>query len=160
MDTYGLPVVVTNCSNNYGPYQFPEKVIPLFVTNLIDGGTVPLYGEGTNVRDWLHVDDHCRGIALALLLTCGAAAELRAAMAAPPQALPNALATAPVHSKASANAVLPVAVGPAMAKPAHCGCSSIGGAWFTMPLHQSPSGQRQHRAPKSHTMRQDRKSVV
>ena len=64
--THELPVCVTRCSNNYGPYQFPEKVIPLFVTNLIDGGTVPLYGEGTNVRDWLHVDDHCRGIHLVL----------------------------------------------------------------------------------------------
>lgn len=64
--THGLDVVVTRCSNNYGPYQFPEKVIPLFVTNLIDGGTVPLYGDGLNVRDWLHVDDHCRGIALVL----------------------------------------------------------------------------------------------
>ena len=59
--THGLPVCVTRCSNNYGPYQFPEKVIPLFVTNLMDGGTVPLYGDGANVRDWLHVDDHCRG---------------------------------------------------------------------------------------------------
>jgi dTDP-glucose 4,6-dehydratase len=64
--THHLDVVVTRCSNNYGPYQFPEKVIPLFVTNLIDGGTVPLYGDGLNVRDWLHVDDHCRGIALVL----------------------------------------------------------------------------------------------
>jgi dTDP-glucose 4,6-dehydratase len=62
--THGLPVTVTRCSNNYGPYQFPEKVIPLFVTNLLDGGTVPLYGDGRNVRDWLHVDDHCRGIEL------------------------------------------------------------------------------------------------
>lgn len=60
--TYGLPVSTTRCSNNYGPYQFPEKVIPLFVTNLIDGLKVPLYGDGLNVRDWLHVDDHCRGI--------------------------------------------------------------------------------------------------
>ncbi|MEI8080283.1 MAG: dTDP-glucose 4,6-dehydratase [Actinomycetes bacterium] len=64
--TYGMNVVITRCSNNYGPYQFPEKVIPLFVTNLIDGGTVPLYGDGLNIRDWLHVDDHCRGIALVL----------------------------------------------------------------------------------------------
>jgi dTDP-glucose 4,6-dehydratase len=64
--TYGLDVVITRCSNNYGPYQFPEKIIPLFVTNLIDGLQVPLYGDGLNVRDWLHVDDHCRGIALAL----------------------------------------------------------------------------------------------
>ena len=64
--THGLDVVVTRCSNNYGPYQFPEKVIPLFVTNLIDGGTVPLYGDGLNVRDWLHVDDHCHGIGLVL----------------------------------------------------------------------------------------------
>jgi dTDP-glucose 4,6-dehydratase len=64
--TYGLNISVTRCSNNYGPFQFPEKVIPLFVTNLIDGQNVPLYGDGLNVRDWLHVDDHCRGIQLAL----------------------------------------------------------------------------------------------
>jgi len=64
--THGLDVVVTRCSNNYGPYQFPEKVIPLFVTNLLDGRRVPLYGDGANVREWLHVDDHCAGIALAL----------------------------------------------------------------------------------------------
>lgn len=64
--TYGLDIVITRCSNNYGPYQFPEKVIPLFVTNLVDGRPVPLYGDGLNVRDWLHVDDHCRGIAIAL----------------------------------------------------------------------------------------------
>jgi dTDP-glucose 4,6-dehydratase len=62
--THGLDVVITRCSNNYGPYQFPEKVIPLFITNLMDGRKVPLYGDGLNVRDWLHVDDHCRGIAL------------------------------------------------------------------------------------------------
>ena len=60
--TYGLPVCVTRCSNNYGPRQYPEKVIPLFVTNLQDGFNVPLYGDGGNIRDWLHVDDHCRGI--------------------------------------------------------------------------------------------------
>lgn len=60
--TYGLAVMVTRCSNNYGPRQFPEKVIPLFVTNLMDGESVQLYGDGLNVRDWLHVDDHCRGI--------------------------------------------------------------------------------------------------
>lgn len=60
--TYGLGVMVTRCSNNYGPRQFPEKVIPLFVTNLFDGDKVPLYGDGQNVRDWLFVDDHCRGI--------------------------------------------------------------------------------------------------
>ena len=64
--TFGMDVNITRCSNNYGPYQFPEKVIPLFVTNLMDGLTVPLYGDGLNVRDWLHVDDHCRGIALVL----------------------------------------------------------------------------------------------
>jgi dTDP-glucose 4,6-dehydratase len=62
--THGLPVCITRCSNNYGPHQFPEKVIPLFVTNLLDGRNVPLYGDGLNVRDWLHVDDHCRGIQL------------------------------------------------------------------------------------------------
>lgn len=64
--TYGLHVNVTRCSNNYGPRQFPEKVIPLFVTNLMDDRKVPLYGDGLNVRDWLHVDDHCRGIMLVL----------------------------------------------------------------------------------------------
>ncbi len=62
--TYELPVVITRASNNYGPYQFPEKVIPLFVTNALDGVPVPLYGDGRNVRDWLHVDDHCRAIDL------------------------------------------------------------------------------------------------
>jgi dTDP-glucose 4,6-dehydratase len=65
--THGLDVRITRCSNNYGPHQFPEKVIPLFVTTLLDHGTVPLYGDGGNVRDWLHVDDHCRGIHLVLV---------------------------------------------------------------------------------------------
>lgn len=64
--THGLDVVITRCSNTYGPYQFPEKVIPLFVTNLLDGKRVPLYGDGGNVRDWLYVSDHCRGIQLVL----------------------------------------------------------------------------------------------
>jgi dTDP-glucose 4,6-dehydratase len=64
--THGLNASITRCSNNYGPYHFPEKVIPLFITNLLDGLPVPLYGDGGNVRDWLHVDDHCRGIALVL----------------------------------------------------------------------------------------------
>jgi dTDP-glucose 4,6-dehydratase len=64
--THGLPVIVTRGSNTYGPYQFPEKLVPLFVTNLLEGRPVPLYGDGGNVRDWLHVDDHCAGIALAV----------------------------------------------------------------------------------------------
>jgi len=64
--TYGIDVRITRCSNNFGTHQFPEKVIPLFVTNLIDGNKVPLYGDGLNVRDWLHVDDHCRGIQLVI----------------------------------------------------------------------------------------------
>jgi dTDP-glucose 4,6-dehydratase len=64
--TYGLNISTTRCSNNYGPFQYPEKVIPLFVTNLIDGLKVPLYGDGRNVRDWLHVADHCRGVQLVL----------------------------------------------------------------------------------------------
>lgn len=64
--THGLDVRITRCSNNYGPRQFPEKVIPLFVTNLIEGKNVPLYGEGANVRDWLHVSDHCSAINLVL----------------------------------------------------------------------------------------------
>jgi dTDP-glucose 4,6-dehydratase len=62
--TYELPIVITRASNNYGPYQFPEKVIPLFATNAIDDIQVPLYGDGRNVRDWLHVDDHCRAVDL------------------------------------------------------------------------------------------------
>jgi dTDP-glucose 4,6-dehydratase len=64
--TYGLPVIVTRSSNNFGPYQFPEKVIPLFVTNLLDGKKVPLYGDGMNVRDWCHVEDNCAAIDLVL----------------------------------------------------------------------------------------------
>jgi dTDP-glucose 4,6-dehydratase len=64
--TYGVPVIITRASNNYGPYQFPEKVIPLFITNLIDELSVPLYGDGQNVRDWLHVEDHCRAVDLLL----------------------------------------------------------------------------------------------
>jgi dTDP-glucose 4,6-dehydratase len=60
--TYGVPVIITRASNNYGPFQFPEKVIPLFITNAIDNIPVPLYGRGLNIRDWLHVMDHCRGI--------------------------------------------------------------------------------------------------
>jgi dTDP-glucose 4,6-dehydratase len=64
--THGLDVVVTRCSNNYGPHQFPEKLVPFFITGLLDGRTVPLYGDGRNMRDWLHVSDHCRGIDLVL----------------------------------------------------------------------------------------------
>ena len=60
--THNLNVKITRCSNNYGPFQFPEKMIPLFITNLLEGKKVPLYGTGMNVRDWLHVDDHCRAI--------------------------------------------------------------------------------------------------
>lgn len=60
--TFGMDVVITRCSNNFGPYQFPEKVIPLFVTNLLDDKQVPLYGDGLNVRDWIHVDDHCEAV--------------------------------------------------------------------------------------------------
>ena len=62
--TYGLPTLVTNCSNNYGPFQFPEKLIPLMILKALDGKPLPIYGDGGNVRDWLHVDDHCAGILL------------------------------------------------------------------------------------------------
>jgi len=72
--THGMDVRITRCSNNYGPHQFPEKVIPLFVTNLLEGKKVPVYGSGANVRDWLHVDDHCRGIHA--VLTRGSAGEI------------------------------------------------------------------------------------
>ena len=65
--THGLNTCITRCSNNYGTHHFPEKVIPLFITNLLDGASVPLYGDGGNVRDWLHVDDHCRGIARVII---------------------------------------------------------------------------------------------
>ncbi len=64
--THGVPVTVTRCTNNFGPYQYPEKAIPLFTTNLLDGGTIPLYGDGLNERDWLYVDDHCSGVLLVL----------------------------------------------------------------------------------------------
>ncbi|MFK7847229.1 MAG: dTDP-glucose 4,6-dehydratase [Rhodothermales bacterium] len=64
--TYGLPVVISNCSNNYGPYQFPEKLIPLVIMNALDGKPIPIYGKGDNVRDWLHVQDHCEAIDLIL----------------------------------------------------------------------------------------------
>ena len=64
--THGLDVRITRCSNNFGIYQYPEKVMPLFITNLMEGKKVPLYGDGLNVRDWLHVDDHCRGIQLVI----------------------------------------------------------------------------------------------
>jgi dTDP-glucose 4,6-dehydratase len=72
--TYGLPVTVTRCTNNFGPFQFPEKVIPLFTTNLLDGLKVPLYGDGLNERDWLYVDDHCA--AVHLVLQSGAPGEI------------------------------------------------------------------------------------
>ena len=65
-ETYGLPALITNCSNNYGPYQFPEKLIPLMTLNAIEGKPLPIYGDGSNVRDWLYVEDHCTGIGLAL----------------------------------------------------------------------------------------------
>jgi len=64
--TYGLPVLITNCSNNYGPYQFPEKLIPLMILNAIEGRPLPVYGDGLNVRDWLYVEDHCAAIELVL----------------------------------------------------------------------------------------------
>jgi len=64
--TYGLPMTISNCSNNYGPYQFPEKLIPLLLLNCLAGKPLPIYGDGQNIRDWLHVDDHCRGIDLVL----------------------------------------------------------------------------------------------
>jgi dTDP-glucose 4,6-dehydratase len=64
--TYGLPTLITNCSNNYGPYQFPEKLIPLMILNALEGRPLPIYGDGGNVRDWLHVEDHCAGVLAAL----------------------------------------------------------------------------------------------
>jgi dTDP-glucose 4,6-dehydratase len=72
--THGLPVVLTRCSNNFGPYQFPEKMIPLFTTNLLRGQSVPLYGDGLNMRDWIHVEDHNR--AADLVLRTGAVGEI------------------------------------------------------------------------------------
>ena len=65
-DTYGFPVVITRCSNNYGPYQFPEKLIPLMIENCLEHKALPVYGDGLNVRDWLYVDDHCKAIAMVL----------------------------------------------------------------------------------------------
>jgi dTDP-glucose 4,6-dehydratase len=66
MDTYGLPVVVTNCSNNYGPYQFPEKLIPVVILKCLRGESIPVYGKGENIRDWLYVDDHARALLAAV----------------------------------------------------------------------------------------------
>jgi dTDP-glucose 4,6-dehydratase len=65
-ETYGLPALITNCSNNYGPYQFPEKLIPLMTLNAVEGKSLPIYGDGGNVRDWIYVEDHCRGVLAAL----------------------------------------------------------------------------------------------
>ena len=65
-ETYRLPVLLTNCSNNYGPFQFPEKLIPLMILNAVEGKSLPIYGDGGNVRDWLFVEDHCEGILLVL----------------------------------------------------------------------------------------------
>ncbi|MBC8509859.1 MAG: dTDP-glucose 4,6-dehydratase [Anaerolineales bacterium] len=65
--TYGLPVTITNCSNNYGPYQFPEKFIPLMILNALEGRQIPVYGDGNQIRDWLYVDDHCEAILVVLL---------------------------------------------------------------------------------------------
>jgi len=62
MHTFAVPTLITNCSNNYGPYQFPEKLIPLMISNALEGKPLPIYGDGSNVRDWLYVEDHCRGI--------------------------------------------------------------------------------------------------
>jgi dTDP-glucose 4,6-dehydratase len=72
-ETYGLPVVLSNCSNNYGPYHFPEKLVPLVILNALEGKPLPVYGQGANVRDWLYVDDHAR--ALELIMTAGAVGE-------------------------------------------------------------------------------------
>ena len=72
--TYGLATTISNCSNNYGPYQFPEKLIPLMITNILNGEPLPVYGDGGNVRDWLHVEDHCR--ALELILARGRVGEV------------------------------------------------------------------------------------
>ncbi|MTI61999.1 MAG: dTDP-glucose 4,6-dehydratase [Firmicutes bacterium] len=72
--TYGLPVNITRCSNNYGPYQYPEKLIPLFITNALNNGELPLYGDGGNIRDWIHVGDHCR--AVDVVLRSGKAGEI------------------------------------------------------------------------------------
>lgn len=72
--TFSFPATITRCSNNFGPYQFPEKVIPLFVTNLLEGQSVPLYGDGLNVRDWIHVEDHCE--AVLAVLEAGAPGEV------------------------------------------------------------------------------------
>lgn len=65
-DTYQMPVTITRCSNNYGPYHFPEKLIPLIIKNILEGKRLPVYGDGSNVRDWLYVEDHCKAIDLVL----------------------------------------------------------------------------------------------
>ena len=66
-NTFEIPALITNCSNNYGPYQFPEKLIPLTITNILQNKAIPIYGDGSNIRDWLHVEDHCKALDLILL---------------------------------------------------------------------------------------------
>lgn len=82
--TYGLPVIITRSSNNYGPYQFPEKVIPLFITNALAGTPLPLYGDGLHIRDWLHVQDHCEALALILKMELPGRCTISAATASGP----------------------------------------------------------------------------
>ena len=95
--TYDVPVIITRASNNYGPYQFPEKVIPLFVTNAIDDIPVPLYGDGKNVRDWLHVDDHCQ--AVDLLIEQATSGEVYNIGGGKPESLINPVADRPGHDR-------------------------------------------------------------
>ena len=110
--TYGLPVLITNCSNNYGPFQFPEKLIPLMLLNALEGRPLPIYGDGGNVRDWLHVEDHCAGLLLVL------------AKGRPERNTTSAAATSGRISRSSiASAMLSETLRPATSNPALAGGS-------------------------------------
>jgi len=96
--TYGLPALITNCSNNYGPRQFPEKLIPLMLLNALDGRPLPVYGDGGNVRDWLHVNDHCAGIMLVLAKAALARSTTSAAATSSPTSRSSIASVTPSNS--------------------------------------------------------------
>src|SRR3990172_3270075 len=132
-ETYGLPVLITNCSNNYGPFQYPEKLIPLMVLNAVEGKPLPIYGDGGNVRDWLYVEDHCEGVLLALrrgqvgekynIGGGGGGAQPHGAGAA---GAPPGAASAPTPSSRRSCPTAPATIGATRSTPGRSGPSSAG----------------------------------
>ncbi|MBR1608705.1 MAG: dTDP-glucose 4,6-dehydratase [Kiritimatiellae bacterium] len=151
-DTYGLPVTITNCSNNYGPYQFPEKLVPLMVLNALEGKPLPVYGEGLNVRDWLHVEDHCAAIWTVMRRAAegetycvGGRCEMRNAdVVARVCALVDALAPAPLPSGAPRSSlVVHVADRPGHDRRYAIDCSKLERDFGWKPAHDAESGFRE-----------------